>query len=481
MPRSLRAPALLLAALAGCERPALTLPAGRHGGLAIDDHTAVILAAGLHEEQAVVALVDERGAPRWTHARPIAEFAGLYGPPAITLVDDLVLVGGAGLHAFDRATGERRWYVAGASETRPLGAVVRAGRLLHPGHERLDALDPATGAPVWTVDGPLLSRVVALTGEYAARISDLGRHVRERPAPPGHAPREHLELVRGPTGEVMWSAEVAGHCQIADHLVAAAPDGSLLAVDLTGLLPLPQHYPLVECGQRDGAWWLRQEGLYGASLIHAIDPRTGVRARQVGLCSLLSPVDHRHVLIRKGDRIKSFDLDADAIGWEQDQRIHPPYYGIPLPQGDLMFVASDHDDRSGHGERELQNILAMDPATAEITGAVTLRNAEPFKPAAGVHWLFGDGYHRGGPAIVLQLGHRDLRPLGPLPPDLGAVDITAEVRASLRPADVPLHFSVGWYAADITSPDDDPDGPCIHHWPPRPADLSPAQPAADGP
>lgn len=472
MPRSPRAPALLLGllALAACDRPAPTLPVGRIvGGLPLGDHESAIVLSDLGGEAPVIAVVDEKGAPRWVKPLAPAEFPDLYTAPDLAISPDLVLLTGAGLHAFERTTGALRWRLLGERGERPGGALVQDGLLLYPGLERLDALDPATGQTTWSVESPERVYLQYLSDAHVARITSIYRTVhpdgRESPDP-GY--REHVDVVHGPTGAVVWSADLVEHCRVDHTLLGITRDRGLVAVDLASDPPaartvvteprfnFARHAELLGCTRRGDAWWLHHR-LYGdASALHGVDRTTGA-VQQVGLCNVVSATGRVAVTRGHGDQseLRGYDLDRGKLTWGQNLAIHKPRYTRAIPAGDLVFLTGDPD------HEPIQHVLAYDPNADEITGAVALRGARRFDPGeTGDHWVYSDGYTPRGSVPLVVLGRRDLRPQRPAPAGLDVVDTLAEARAGQQDPEATLVFDPTWDPArhDLTL--EGGDSPC---------------------
>jgi len=471
MPHHPRAHALLLGllSLAACDRPAPQLPLGRvAGGQPLADVDAAIVVSDLGGDTPVLAVVDDHGVPRWVKPLSRVEFKELYTAPPLAVTADLVLLTGEGVHAFERSTGALRWHRPGQRDEQQLGVVLADGLLLHPSYERLDVLDPSTGATVWSVDGPERVHVKYLAAGHVARTTDIRRWIRgDGSESPDTLTRERLEVVRGATGEVVWSEELVSHCLVGTDLLGVTQGGGLLALDLAstpvaartvapaGLLPRAQDWRISSCSRRGDTWWLQQEIHGNASLFHAVHTATGA-ARMVGLCDVVTTTGR--VVLARGHEfqqdLKAYDLDRGELLWGQSLKIHKPQYTSAQTVGDLVFLTTEHE------REKVQHVLAYDPNADEITGAVALRGVAEFQAHAGAHWLFSSDYSPRGNAALTVLGHRDLRPLSPPPAGLDVVDTLAEVRASQQRPDTDLVFTPAWDTTWLSSAADDPDGPC---------------------
>jgi len=452
------APALMIATLLACDAAPRQLPAGYIVATeVIDEQSAALVTADLEHETLVLAVVDSRGAPRWTFTRPLAGLnSSLFDPLDITVVGELVLLAGHdGLVAVDRTTGALRWQAPGSE----LGWEVVNDQLHLHGPLTLAAIDPTTGGDRWRVlaneglpaehqRGP---RLTALPGQYVARATDITRWARI-PGPgvvmhggsPVHAsaavegPRERLELIHGPTGKLVWQAALTSHCQVGTTLLAATADGTLLALDLAAAAPqpriiaaklliMPWRWLLRDCQQAGDTWWLRQDGYHGTSLLHGVDRNTGALKRH-GLCSANVPViAGRFALLRTppiGPGLAAFDLERGLVTWRQAA-------SEPLPESAWARRAGDLVYASANGDR-LRRTIAFDPTTGEITGATATREALDLMPAdTGPAWVFAARQTQRGPAPVVTVDRRSLRPLGPAIPGVDIVDITVQTRASL--------------------------------------------------
>lgn len=473
MPHHPRAPALLLGllALAACDRPAPQLPLGRvAGGQPFADVDAAIVVSDLGGDTPVLAVVDERGAPRWVKPLSRDEFKELYSSPPLAVSADLVLLTGNGVHAHERSTGALRWHRPGQRDEQQQGVIVADGLLLYPSYERLDVLDPASGATLWSVDAPERVHVSYLANSHVARITDIRRWIRgDGSESPDTLSRERVEVVHGPTGELVWSEEIVSHCVVGTDVLAVIRDGSIVALDLAstpvaartvapaGLLPRPQHWQIAECTRRDDTWWLQQEVSGDASLFHAI-PRTNGSVRQVGLCGVVSATGRVALARGHGDQtdLKAYDLDRNQLLWGQNLKIHKPQYTSVQTVGDLVFLTTEYE------REKVQHVLAFDPDADEITGAVALRAVDAFQAHAGPHWLFSSDYSPRGNAALTVLGHRDLRPQLPPPTGVDIVDTLAEARAGQQRPGTDLVFTPAWDPAWVTTTDEDEDGPCRH-------------------
>lgn len=473
MPHHPRAPALLLGLLAliACDRPAPQLPLGRvAGGRPFADVDAAIVVSDLGGDTPVLAVINDRGVPRWVQPLSRAEFKELYTAPPLSVSSDLVLLTGDGVHAHERSTGALRWRRPGKRDEQQLGVVVADGLLLYPSYERLDVLDPATGATLWSVDAPERVHVSYLANSHVARITDIRRWIRgDGSESPDTLSRERVEVLHGPTGEVVWSEELVSHCVVGTDVLAVVRDGSIVALDLAaspvtartvapaGLLPRPQHWQITRCTRRDDTWWLQQEFLGDASLFHAIHRKTGA-ARQVGLCGVVATTGR--VALARGHgyqtNLKAYDLDRGELLWGQNLKIHKPQYTHAQSTDDLVLLTTEYE------REKVQHVLAFDPNLDEVTGAVALRGVDGFEAHAGPHWLFSSNYNPRGNAALTVLGHRDLRPQLPPPAGIDVVDTLAEVRASQQRPGTDLVFTPAWDPAWVATADADEDGPCQH-------------------
>lgn len=454
--RGFVAAAALSAMSSACDGAPAQLPAGRVLTAAvIDEQSAVVVVADFEREAAVLAVVDPRGVPRWTLARPLAGLASDYQRLHLEVAGELVLLAGHGLVAAERARGALRWQLPGNPDDPPTWKVLD-GQILRDGYTSLAVIEPATGGDRWHMQLPeqlpRFDRILPLSGEYIARTHDITRWIAE-PGPgvvmhdgsrvgaayPGEGPRERFELVRGSDGAVVWQAEVAGHCRVGDTLFASTADGTLLAVDLAAdapqarvvaerLLHRPWRWQLAACQQIDGAWWLRQDGLEGTYLLHRVDGETGAHTRR-GVCSGITPVlAGRFALLSTpplGPGIAAYDLERGVVAWRQGP-------DAPLPDDVAAFRAGDLIYAHTHADA-LRRVVAVDPTTGELTGATALRGSNDLVVGdLGPAWVFAEMQLQRGPAPVVTVDRRTLRPLGAAVAGLDIVDTGAETRADLQ-------------------------------------------------
>jgi hypothetical protein len=290
-----------------------------------------------------------------------------------------------------------------------------------------------------------------------------------RASTPMEGPRERIELIHGPTGAVAWQAEITGHCRLGATLLATTQDGNLLAVDVDAAAPQPRtlakdlaprswRWSLRDCQRVGDTWWLRQDGPEGAYLLTGLDARTGARTRRA-VCSGDSPVvAGRFVLLHGpgyGAGLAAYDLERGVVTWRQPPDTPVLAEAWTVRAGDTVYVNST-------GDGDVRRALAFDPATGEITGAAVLRGALALVTGdVGPAWVFAERNNRRGPASVVTVDRRTLRPLGPPVAGLDIADFTFETRAALLTgpalviADL-LFDPEAWLAAS-----EDPDGsPC---------------------
>lgn len=270
----------------------------------------------------------------------------------------------------------------GPDAARPLAALgtppaVDLSRALLVDNTDLLALDPRTGAPLWTAElgeraiwaGYLADKLVAATPRRVSALDPKTGEVRWRfgrdddPEPK----RRPDPFARGdPPADASkrsLAAPLSGFQVVGDRLFLLRGDGELVAIDgADGIVHWSYN---VRDGAIDPKVWIGPDRLIlrteGPSELVVLETETGLPVSRLGLAEgeglerTPVPLDADHAIVvtdRRG--VKNFDMARGRFVWEYRESQEMPVNGAPRPLVEAERLLVVHDGRT---------LLRLDPAT----------------------------------------------------------------------------------------------------------------------
>ncbi|MCB9703290.1 MAG: hypothetical protein H6711_15450 [Myxococcales bacterium] len=430
---------------------------------AVIDHDEALLAIADRDDPSLTRF-DSEASPRWTQRLPgrvRTDWSDIFAVDG-----DRVIVWGSDIQVRALSDGSLRriisevptWLLARRSELLPLRPSARDGRLFVPLTDIestwITAFDAGSGAELWHIERPGQSPVTPLLGGYLRMDVSDGRL---------GAQDERIEVLDAATGASVWSVLHVDACEAGDWLVAATPDGAVAIWDGERAAPRPLIsdvvWPpgsrLVDCHRSGARLWLVVESTnvlepLSWTVLGPVDAGLRPRLRVPRVPARTGALGKWLPLVTDSPRVgvALLDIETGHVAWSQDPAVDPIHYLFWSTSHDA-FLLEAHVDRVSY-------YMALDPSSGAALGGAAITGASLLARNHNVLWFVAREQVPGALPALAVLDARTLQPLTPPGRGITVTDRGEVVRNAWRSAGPDAGATRGLVELPATSP---PRGP----------------------